>query len=119
MLSEATQKLRDQAATELDSFTAEYGPPDDREDAIDRWMNRLIGLGQIPDDILEAMPEVSRHNDPQISPQEYDCGCVAVTRITDRDCRTWLGYDEKPFEMRLAIQCSSARCDLVHLRGAK
>ncbi len=66
----------------------------------------------IPDDILEAMPEVSRHNAPQDSPQEYECGCVAITRITDRDYR----YDEKPFEMRLAMPCNGASCALAHLR---
>lgn len=112
-----TQTLRDYAAEQLDVIVAEYGPPSDgRDQAIERWMRHLVGVGQVPDGILEAMPEVSRHNEPQISPQEYECGCVAVTRITDRDCRTWRGYDEKPFEMHLAMPCNGTGCKLAHLR---
>ena len=111
-----TKTLREHATEQLDAFTPEYGAPDDREQAIDRWMRHLIETGNVPDDILEALPEVSRHNEPQIGPQEYECGCVAMTRITDRDCRTWRGYDEKPFEMRLAVPCSSASCELAHLQ---
>lgn len=111
-----TQTLREVATEQLDSFAGEYGPPDDRDQAIDRWMRHLVGIGQVPDDILEAMPEVSRDNSPQISPQEYECGCVAVVRVTDRDGRTWLGRDEKPFEMRLAIPCDGVACELTHLR---
>lgn len=113
-----TKTLRALAAEQLDAFTAEYGAPADREQAIDRWMRNLIETGNVPDDILEALPEVSRHNEPQIAPQEYECGCVAMTRITGRDCRTWRGYDEKPFEMRLAIPCSGEGCELPHLREA-
>lgn len=89
-----TKTLREHAAEQLEAFTAEYGAPDDREHAIDRWMRRLIETGDVPNDILEALPEVSRHNEPQIGPQEYECGCVAMTGITDRDCRTWRGYDD-------------------------
>ena len=117
MLSEAARKLRDHATTELDGFVAEYGQVDDREVAIDRWMHRLISVSDVPDTILELMPEVSRHNDPQVSPQQYECVCVAMARITDRDCRTWLGCDEKPFEMRLALPCDGGpACELLHLR---
>lgn len=112
-----TQALRDLAATQLDAFTAEYGAPDDREQAITRWMHHLIATGQVPDGILAALPEVSRHNEPQICPQAYECGCVEMTRITDRDCRTWLGYDEKPFELRLVLPCNEgSNCELAHLR---
>jgi len=112
-----TQALRDIAATQVDAVTAEYGAPDDREQAIERWMRHLVATAQVPDDILVALPEVSRHNSPQICPQEYECGCVTMTRITDRDGRTWLGYDEKPFEMRLVMPCNdSTDCELVHLR---
>ena len=113
-----TKTLRTHATEQLDAFTSAYGAPDDREQAIDRWLRRLIENGDVPDNILETLPEVSRHNEPEIGPQEYECGCVAMTRITDRDCRTWCGYDEKPFEMRLAIPCDSASCELAHLRGA-
>jgi hypothetical protein len=116
MPSTATQKLREHAAAELDSFTTEYGPPDNREQAIDRWVRHLIGTGQMPDDLLEALPEVSRHNEPQISPQEYGCGCVAMTRITDRNACSWLGRLEEPFEMRLALLCDGTACELSHLR---
>ncbi len=112
-----TKTLHEHAAEQLDAFMVEYGPPDDREQAIMRWMRMLTSTGDIPDDLLATMPEISRHNTPQIFPQEYDCGCVATTRITDRDCRTWRGYDEKPFEMRLAIPCDSTSCELSHLRG--
>lgn len=104
--------LRDFAIQQLDAVAREYGSPRDRDEAIERWMRCLIGTSQVPDDILEAMPEVSRDNNPQISPQEYECGCVTVTRITDRDGRTWLGYDEKPFEMRLAMPCEEAECEV-------
>jgi hypothetical protein len=109
--------LRDFATQQLDIVAGEYGPPGDRDEAIERWMRHLVSTGQVPDDILEAMPEVSRDNDPQVSPQEYECGCVAVTRITDRDGRTWRGCDEKPFEMRLAIPCEGTTCELSHLRA--
>jgi len=105
------QTLREIAAEQLDSFTAEYGPPDDREAAIKRWMRYLVNSHEIPDDILAAMPEISRHNEPQDSPQEYPCGCVAVTHITDRDYRR----HEEPFEMRLALPCDEIVCALAHL----
>ena len=104
-----TRTLRDYATEQLDAFLAEHEPSrDGRDQVIERWMRHLVSVGDVPDDILESMPEVSRHNEPQVSPQEYECGCVAITRITDRDCRTWLGYDEKPFEMRLAMSCEGA-----------
>lgn len=62
----------------------------------------------IRDEDLAVMLEISRHDDPQVSPQEYECGCVAVTRVTDRDAR----HGERPFEMRLAIPCTSPSCEL-------
>lgn len=65
----------------------------------------------IPDEVLAAMPEISRHDYPQDAPQEYACGCVAVTRVTNRNYR----HGEKPFEMRLAIPCGSATCEVAHL----
>jgi len=111
-----TQTLRSIAVQQLDVVAEEYGPPDDRDEAIERWMRHLVGTGQVPDEVLEAMPEVSRHNEPQISPQEYECGCVAMTRITDRNGCSWLGRLEEPFEMRLALPCDSAACELSHLR---
>ena len=61
----------------------------------------------LPDERLAALPLVSEHNSPQDSAQEYECGCVAVTRITDRDYR--LG--QRPFEMRLAVDCDSPTCE--------
>ena len=116
-----TQTLREIAAAQLDAATGEYGPPDDRDAAIERWMLHLVGTGQVPDEVLEAMPEVSRHDEPQLGPQEYECGCVAVTRITDRNGCSWRGRLEQPFEMRLALPCDGATCELAHLRegGAK
>lgn len=111
--------LRTFATEQLNAFSEEYGAPSDREQAIERWERHLIATAQVPDNILEALPEVSRHNSPQISPQEYECGCVTMTRITDRDGRTWLGHDEKPFEMRLVLSCESANCALSHLQTAK
>lgn len=109
-----TQTLRHFAMQQMDALCEECGA---WSRSLERWMLHLISTGQVPDDILEAMPEVSRHNDPQVSPQEYECGCVTVTRITDRDGRTWRGFDEKPFEMRLAIPCEDAACKLAQLRG--
>lgn len=111
-----TKTLRDLAAEQLDAVAGEYGPPPDRDEAIHRFTRRLVSTGQVPDDLLAAMPEVSRHNDPQVSPQEYECGCVAMTRITDRNSCAWRGRLEAPFEMRLAIPCDSANCELAHLR---
>lgn len=63
----------------------------------------------VDDPVWNELPEVSRHNDPQIAPQEYDCGCVTVCRVTDRDTRR----DEKPFEMRLAIRCGTDACEVT------
>ena len=108
-----TKLLHKHAAAQVDAIVAEYGEPSDgRMQMIARWTRHLINIGDVPDNILEAMPEVSRHNAPQDSPQEYACGCVTTTRITDRDYR----YDEKPFEMRLALPCNEAGCELAHLR---
>ena len=81
------------------------------------WVDPRALIGReylIRDEDLAAMPEISRHDWPQISPQEYECGCVAVTRITDRDGRA----GERPFEMRLALPCDAlAACELRALRG--
>lgn len=57
---------------------------------------------------LAALPLISAHQEPQTSPQEYECGCVTVTRITDRDARR----GEYPFEMRLAVHCETADCEI-------
>lgn len=63
----------------------------------------------LPDERLASLPLVSMHNEPQIAPQEYECGCVTVTRITDREYR----HNERPFEMRLARSCGSVTCELA------
>jgi hypothetical protein len=69
---------------------------------------------EIPDDELAAMPEISRHDEPQISPQEYECGCITIVRVTDRNAG-WRGHRrEQPFEMRLAVSCGSAACELAN-----
>lgn len=105
--------LRDVAAAEL--IEAGVAAPSIAE--VDRWERRLVAVGRIPDEVLAAMPEISRHDEPQISPQQYECGCVAVTRITDRNGCSWLGPLEAPFEMRLALPCQGGpRCELSHLR---
>ena len=104
-----TTTLRDFATRQLSAIR---GLNVEQDQDIKRWMRYLVSTGQVPDDILEAMPEVSRNNRPQTSPQEYECGCVAVTRVTDRDGR----YHEEPFEMRLAIPCEGTACTLAHLR---
>lgn len=68
----------------------------------------------LPDERLAALPLVSEHAGPQDAPQEYECGCVTVTRITDRDS----SRGERPFEMRLARACGSASCELpISIRG--
>jgi hypothetical protein len=90
-------------------------PVDDRH--VSNWIDHMLETNGIADEILAAMPEISRSNDPEISPQQYECGCVAVTRITDRDCREWRNGGEKPFEMRLALPCSSPACELAELRS--
>lgn len=61
----------------------------------------------IDDELLADLPLVSTHESPQDSPQEYECGCVAITRVTDRDRRR----GEPPFEMRLAISCGTPTCE--------
>jgi len=114
-----TQTLRDLAAEQIAAVTGEYGAPDDRDAAIESWIRHLVGTCQVPDDLLAAMPEVSRHDDPQVSPQEYECGCVAITRVTDRNSCAWLGPTEQPFEMRLALPCDGPACELSHLRSKK
>lgn len=72
---------------------------------------------RIPDGVLAELIEVSRHDRPQESPQEYECGCVTVERITDRDCRD---RDALPWEMRLARPCAPLErapiCELYALR---
>lgn len=70
----------------------------------DLEIRRAFGL---PDDRLAALPLVSTHDDPQETPQEFDCGCVTVARITDRDSR----QKKRPFEMRLAVACETAACE--------
>lgn len=60
----------------------------------------------LSDEALAALPEVSRHDVPQGSPQEYGCGCLTVTRLTDCDA----GRDERPFEMRLIVPCGTPAC---------
>lgn len=71
-------------------------------------------LAALPDERLAALPLVSVHDEPQIDPQEYECGCVTVTRITDRDYRR----GERPFEMRLARRCGTDACELAGRRPA-
>lgn len=61
----------------------------------------------LDDEVLADLPLISTHAEPQLSPQEYACGCVAITRVTDRDLRR----GEKPFEMRLAIACGADACE--------
>jgi hypothetical protein len=54
---------------------------------------------RLSDEERDALPEISRHEYPVAAPQEYDCGCIAVLRVTAR-------YRvDRPFEMALAIPC--------------
>lgn len=57
---------------------------------------------RLPPEVIEEMIEISRNDRPLASPQEYDCGCVAIQRVTARDSR----LHQAPFEMALAIRCS-------------
>lgn len=97
--------FRDFATKQL---AEESGTPDDH--AVNHRMRYLSAVSQVPEDVLEAMPEVSRDDMPQDSPQEYECGCVTTIHVTSRNTR------QKPFEMRLAILCKNAACLLAHLR---
>lgn len=63
----------------------------------------------------EGATKISQHNEPQPSPQEYDCGCVAVTVVTDRD---FLRYEE-PFEMWRVQECNRPDCEVVPYREAE
>lgn len=65
----------------------------------------------LPDERLAELPLVSTHCEPQIAPQEYECGCVTIVRITDRSPRK----GERPFEMRLASTCGTTKCEVVAL----
>jgi hypothetical protein len=62
----------------------------------------------LPDERLAALPLVSMSQWPQAGPEEYECGCVTVHRISERDGRN----GERPFEMRLARPCRSDGCEL-------
>lgn len=75
-----------------------------RQSLTDHEIRRSYAL---PDERLAALPLVSTHDEPQTAPQEYECGCVTITRITDRDARR----GERPFEMRLAVACETATCE--------
>lgn len=104
---DAQRALRELAAAEMDEFWREHDlEPGDRAEAIECYARQLAASGGVPDEILQAMPEISRHDSPQCGPQEYECGCVAVVRVTDRD--VWHG--EKPFELRLAFPCDGTKC---------
>jgi len=78
------------------------------EDGVERWTRAAIAIncGGVPDEIVEMFPLVRRYNCPQISPQEWDCGCVAVLRITGEDARC----GGQPFELRLAAVCGGVGC---------
>jgi hypothetical protein len=54
----------------------------------------------------EHAPVLTCHDYPQASPQEWDCGCVTATHITDRDALA----GERPFEMRWTLRCERSRC---------
>lgn len=70
------------------------------------------------DDLTDCLV-VSRHDMPQVSPQEFDCGCVTFAYVTDRDVLA----GEQPFEMRLWEGCDTHGCEVeeliagVRLRG--
>lgn len=110
--TDVTHAMHVEAARRFDEFFdahADLTRPRDREAAILRWVDGMITVGDIPAEIMEAMPEVSRSNETQIGPQEYECGCVAIVHVTDRD----VFAREQPFEMRLAKPCDgSCRCTL-------
>jgi hypothetical protein len=55
---------------------------------------------------LERAPVVTIHDEPQPSPQEWPCGCVTATYVTDRDALA----GGRPFEMRLVTRCARGRC---------
>ncbi len=77
-----------------------------REHLTRHEINWCFGLS---DERLAVLPLVSTHDEPQIAPQEYECGCITISRITDRDHRR----GERPFEMRLAVDCESDACEMV------
>lgn len=83
------------------------GEANDLTDHEIRWSFSL------PDEQLAALPLVGTHGEPQLAPQEYECGCVTVTRVTDRDHRR----GERPFEMRLARRCRTPTCEVTFEEG--
>lgn len=67
------------------------------------------GIGTFPFyALLNEAPVVSRHDYPQVSPQEWECGCVTAGFITDRDAMA----GEEPFEMRLGVACDDPNCEV-------
>jgi len=62
---------------------------------------------------IEDARVVSCHDLPQVSPQEWDCGCVTEVYVTDRNALE----GERPFEMRLARPCDSEACCLPAEQG--
>lgn len=60
------------------------------------------------EDALSEAPTVSMHSCPQISPQEWDCGCVTAIYVTDAD----MFNGGEPFEMRVARRCGKRTCCL-------
>lgn len=59
---------------------------------------------------VEDAPVLSCHDLPQPYPQEWPCGCVTDSYVTDRDALA----GEKPFEMRWVYRCSR-RCAIRRL----
>ena len=77
----------------------------DDEIRVDSYVRRLCEISsRIPEEVAAQLHEVARHDHPQIGPQEYECGCVAIVCVTSCDGR------DRPFEMRLAIECDLTRC---------
>lgn len=80
-------------------------PTDFPDSLVDHHVYRLCEISsRIPEEVAAQLHEVGRHDHPQIGPQEYECGCVAIACVTSRDGR------DRPFEMRLAIECDLTRC---------
>ena len=67
----------------------------------------------LPDERIEALPLVSRHEEPQIGPQEYECGCVTVEHVTARE------RGDTPFEMRLAFLCGTVACEVQTIKNKR
>lgn len=95
---------------ERHAFEREYARcyPDSEDERDERWCRTAVAVncGELADEVVELFPLVAKYDHPQIAPQEYECGCVAILHVTAEDTRE----GGRPFELRLAAACDGPTC---------